>query len=233
MSYIQDTAFGLLASIGMWFAKNNSDGYPEFVFFDNAAGFSNYISILEGLFDTNINWNAQMRKGFNLETDVFTDGHVLFCLGGIYYTPAMRSMDIDFGILPFPKWDEAQNSYIASTMPNSLTLTCVPITNVKHEETAAFLDYYTYLGYKLIRPAFYDVLLQGKVVRDDESGEMLDFIFNNQTADLGAIFNIGDFPNQFMLQVNSYNLNLTSFGAQYEDRIQKDIDKIIDMIDNY
>ena len=40
-------------------------------------------------------------------------------------------------------------------------------------------------------PAYYDVALTGKHIRDEDSAEMLDIILDGRVFDLGYIYNVG------------------------------------------
>lgn len=94
-------------------------------------------------------------------------GNTLFCLGGLYYAPEMRQMDRDFGIIPYPKYEETQNDYNIPVFTIALTYVSVPVTNGDIENTGIFMEYYAYLGHEYVLPALYDKLLQGKVTRYD------------------------------------------------------------------
>ena len=43
-----------------------------------------------------------------------------------------------------------------------------------------------------LTPAYYDITLQGKAVRDEESADMLDIIFASRIFDLGNMYQLGD-----------------------------------------
>lgn len=226
ISHIADTAFGILASIGISFADKDADDFPVFVF-DTEENYTKYIHVFEKLYDKNVCYNWHDRRGTDLETDLFTTDCALFCLGGIYYAPSMRSMKTDFGIIPFPKYDVEQTDYLCSASPNFLMLCGVPVTNETFEETAVFMDYYAYLGWKMIRPEFYDVLLGTKIVRDTESVEMLDRIFSSQSIDAGAVFALGGFPYKVCRETVKYKAdNIASFTEKNMRTIQHDLNRI-------
>ena len=42
----------------------------------------------------------------NEQLKPFVDGHGLFCSANFFRISKLRDMDTDFGILPYPKWDE-------------------------------------------------------------------------------------------------------------------------------
>ena len=52
-------------------------------------------------------------------------------------------------------------------------------------KTAELLSHYSA---EIFTPAYYDLLLDSKVARDDESSEMLDIIFDNIVFDYGMVY---------------------------------------------
>ena len=50
-------------------------------------------------------------------------------------------MKDDFGIIPYPKYDETQTEYISSASSNFLSVCAVPVTNDDLENTGAFMEY--------------------------------------------------------------------------------------------
>ena len=106
-------------------------------------------------------------------------------------------------------------------------------TDIFHEQSGAVLSrrrvlrFYAYLGYTDIRPQFYDVLLQGKVARDDESVKMLDTLFGTVTYALGGIFDFGRFGNEILEMCKKEDLNIASKVEKKRKSINNDIDKLI------
>jgi ABC-type glycerol-3-phosphate transport system substrate-binding protein len=147
------------------------------------------------------------------ETKLILENRALFTFGGIWYAKNMRQMEADFGILPYPKYTEEQKEYCPSTSPLFLSLTTVPSTNTDREEIGVFLEAFAYYGYTDVRPAFYDLLLQGKLVRDEASGEMLDYIFEKRFYDTGSILNFNNFSHNVISLTNSFSQNISSYIA--------------------
>ncbi len=110
-------------------------------------------------------------------TKVFTDGRALFLTGLMSQASTLRQMDDDFGILPMPKWDSSAE-YRTHNDLGDATGYVVPSTT-DAEMAGVILEAMAYLGYSDVLPEYYDRALVGKVTRDNESGEMLDIIFNN------------------------------------------------------
>jgi ABC-type glycerol-3-phosphate transport system substrate-binding protein len=126
-------------------------------------------------------------------------GRVMFFDGLLKYASNMRDMEDDFGIIPLPKYDEAQDVYY-STPGAGINFFAVPITVEDTECVSAILEGLAILGHQDIIPTYYDTVLKSKYSRDEESAEMLDLIHENIIVDFGA-------------QIYSHNSNkLNSIG---------------------
>lgn len=112
------------------------------------------------------------------QEDFFQNGHSMFYVQLMYSTLDMRKGEMEFGIIPMPKYDESQDKYY-HYIHNKASYTSVPKINEDLEMTGIILEGMAYYSYKLVRPDFFDVLLDGKVARDEESTEMLDYIYEN------------------------------------------------------
>lgn len=105
----------------------------------------------------------------------FMEGKYLFMgmvLEGIEY---LRDMEVDFGILPYPKYDESQENYY-TTILRRYTVAAVPISASKSSNSALILEAMASDGYNNILPKYYEVALKGKYVRDESSSQVLDLI---------------------------------------------------------
>jgi hypothetical protein len=100
---------------------------------------------------------------------------------------ALRGMEADFGIVPYPKWDEQQENYLTTSVAY-FSLFCVPTTVQNLEMTGIITEALCAESYKKVIPAFYEVALKTKHARDDESAEMIDLIRSGLTFDFGKIY---------------------------------------------
>ena len=73
-----------------------------------------------------------------------------------------------------------------------------------------------YEGTGIIVPAYYDNNLRGKSVRDEESYESFDIIFNNKTVDIGGCCKIGDMSDMLSDMVSKYK---TDFNSAYNNAL--------------
>lgn len=102
-----------------------------------------------------------------------------------------RSMDTDFGILPYPKLDDAQETYYTPAEEIS-RMFAVPKT-ADPEFSGMMLEVLAAQSVSTVSPAFYDVCLEGKSVRDNESAAILDIIFANKIFDYGLVADVAGF----------------------------------------
>lgn len=94
---------------------------------------------------------------------------------------AMREMEDDFGILPYPKWDKDQEQYI-NFIANGATLVGIPIAvnyDRAMEEISAVIEAMASEGYRSVALAFYESALQTAYTRDDYASQMIDIITGN------------------------------------------------------
>ena len=124
---------------------------------------------------------------------VFASGRSMFTAceikGGNGYG-AYSEMKDDYGIVPLPKLDENQENYISPIALWSYFMV-IPKTNEDIETTSKILDTLAYLSYRDVVPAFYDVTLNIKNIRDEETTEMLDIIRASRTYDTAYAFGWG------------------------------------------
>jgi len=112
-----------------------------------------------------------------------TSGQLLFCTGEVHAAHEFRSAELDFGILPYPKYDEKQENYISYL---NTELMCIPST-ADYELAGATVQLLAENSGG-VKTAYYEYLLKEKVARDSESARVLDLIFANAVTDFGVSF---------------------------------------------
>ena len=115
----------------------------------------------------------------------FPLGKSTFMAGTIGDIRAVRSADFQYGIIPFPKYDTDQEQYVSWVYRGAASLG-VPATSPNVEQTCVILENLAAYSYKLVKHEYYDVVVQGRTVRDNDSIEMLDIIFGH--TDLGVTY---------------------------------------------
>ncbi len=151
---------------------------------------------------------------------MFINGQGLFSFGfvgdsGIYY----RDTDVDYGIVPFPKYDEAQSDYRVFFGANSSNMFGVPITANDLERTAIIIEAMSAEGYKTLIPAYYEVALKAKYLRDESSVKMLDLITDSRTISFSYCYDdFSKFSVGFGMCLAKSSLHSESYSTFYASR---------------
>ena len=123
------------------------------------------------------------------------------------------SMESPYGVLPVPKFDEAQDTYYSHTNPLATTMSLpTTIAQLDLELFADTLQLYCALSHKLVKPAYYEVTLMTRNVQDMESTEMLELVLQNRVYDMAAYFTDLGLSGIFETAVNG---TADTFSSQY------------------
>jgi len=162
---------------------------------------------------------------------MFQEDRGLFMLMQISYILETRTMESDFGILPTPKLDEAQDKYYTPINPVATSCIAVPATVGNREKTSVVLEALSAESRYTLMPAYYDVTITNKMIRDEESAEMLDLILGSRVFDLGFIFNwgsLGDLPTSLYPKGD----NFMSAYEKLEPKAIREMEKTIEAFKN-
>ncbi|MCL2096054.1 MAG: extracellular solute-binding protein [Oscillospiraceae bacterium] len=177
--------------------------------------------------------NELTHERVDLWNNTFRDGRSLFIGGGVGSAKDFRDMEIDFGIIPYPKYDERQEDYysqLAWIEPVSLP---AYTTDDDMDRTGVILEALACESYNLVTPVYIEIVLNTKYTRDDESEEMLGIIFANRVFDWGdtiwtPLLRDGIFPHIFVSDSDT----IVSRLERAERNINREIDKMVDAFMN-
>ena len=96
-------------------------------------------------------------------------------------------MNDEYGILPIPKFDEAQKDYYTYSH-DQYTVFMVPTTVADPEMSGAVLEVMAYESYRSVQPTYYELVLKGRYANDPQSRAMLDRITRNIKVDPSYIY---------------------------------------------
>lgn len=159
-------------STGCSLTKREADG-RQVIDFPNEKE----IDVFDKVFDfyqsesTHIEGSLQV----NQIAETFINQTTAFISGMLSIVDYLRDMKNDFGIVPFPKYDEDQEDYITSVL-RTVTVASIPNTVEDPGKCTFILEAMASEGYNNIIPAYYEVALKGKYARDEDTAEMLDII---------------------------------------------------------
>jgi len=225
----------LYYNTGETVTRKDADDYPYFTM-NNERGILATEKAYEIITDKSATVLANELKGIaNPWTDginkMFQENRSLFLLAQITFIHRTRTMESDFGILPSPKLDEAQDKYYSSINPHVSSCVAVPVTARDKDKTSIVLEALTAESKYTLIPAYYDITITNKMMRDEESAEMLDLILSSRVFDLGFIFNWGDLGN-LPLSFYPRGGNFVSTYEKREAKAIKDMEKTLEMFRN-
>jgi len=120
-------------------------------------------------------------------TNVFRNRRALFVGAEVKEALAYRDLDDTFGVIPNPKLDASQESYV-SCVSYLAPVLVVPITTSSPERTGVVLDALSYYSYRDVLPVYYDLTLSQKGLRNEDSIEMMDIIRDSFYLDAGIAY---------------------------------------------
>ena len=137
-----------------------------------------------------------------------------------------RSMETDFGILPYPKYDEHQENYYSLTESSAYVFS-IPASVVDLSTTGLLFEALAAESVSTVATAFYDVCLNGKYIRDNESEAMIDLIFNNKVFDIGFLLNIGGYTGMIQTLEKAQSTDVVSKYESIRSNAQTTLDKYV------
>ncbi|MBQ4290283.1 MAG: hypothetical protein II719_03725 [Clostridia bacterium] len=118
---------------------------------------------------------------------MFLEGGALFCQDYVFSLDTFREMEDDFGIVPFPKYDTEQEEYYQRVHPAS-TMFAFPASVQDEEKAGLITEYCSWISHNTVLPAYYEITVKAKRVRDLEAVEMLDIIRKSQVYEFAEMF---------------------------------------------
>lgn len=163
---------------------------------------------------------------------IMEEGRVLFADTTFHYVKNLRELDADFGLLPYPKWDEAQQEY-HSRLEGGVRCPMVPVTADDPEYISIIMEAMSFAGYRNLVPAYFEEGLKGKVSRDAESSQILDLIYDTRIYDLGDTIWINDIRDGFMRAMFKDNKrDLASTVEKTREKIEKSLAEAMEVCNN-
>ncbi len=194
------------------------------------------VTILEKLrdsfFDTDPIREVKQDVTTKTSAEEFVKGNYLFSPSIIKYSLYnVREAQFEWGILPFPKLDEAQEKYYSAIDAGSSILT-VPTTAVNTEMIGAVVEALSAESWKSVMPTFYDTVMDSKIASDEGTVRMFDTIFNNRVIDFAYLYdgwNGWVFKMQGLLTGNS---DFASFFEKNQKAVNRHYNKVLDIFLN-
>ena len=166
--------------------------------------------------------------------DLFMVGRAIFANG--YLDQAIdffRDMTDDYGIIPYPKWDENQKDYRSLVDGNHAAL-AIPMTTLDVDRAGVIIEALNSETYKNVVPVYIETALKVKYARDNESVQVIDDLIANRFFDFGYVYD-GWNGASFWLEglVKSKKTDFESYYAKNEKKVAAHYEKVVAIFDEY
>jgi len=233
LSIFNDALHAFYVSGGGLLCKNASDGIPEPTF-NNPESISLLDKIADFLYGKEYitNYHTNGENNIDAMKQSFYDGRILILWGRLFVLDKLRSMDDDFGIVPLAKQNESQTRYYSNVNSYTGAMLGVPKSASDPERTSIILEALAAESRYTLFPSYFDITLQRKFTRDDESAAMLDIIFSTTVYDTGAAYNIGNIWFEVFNACGREDRGFAALAEKNEPKVQSAIDKLVASVEN-
>ncbi len=210
------------AEDGSFIFKNPDDRYYSVCEKITNTIFTNAAVCLDGKTDNIAQYQAQGQDAWH---GVFSSGHALFYFEPIGSLKKLRDMDAEFGIVPYPKYNEEQDGY--HTLIARFAAFCgipVSLSEENLERVGVILENLCARSYVDLKNAYVNETLNFKYIRDKESSEMMNLILSTGTIDIGNLIGVSSVQQALSGQAQT---GKTDFASTV-NRALKSANKLLD-----
>lgn len=230
-----DTHLAILSAAGEKICTINDEGKLELTFY-NERVVNLYDAYLNIASDHAHSYNYQYnyvtgKTGLTSSNEerisMFNNNQALFYSHTMFYMDHLRDLESDFGIIPYPKYEASQENYGNLVSAWHSQFLCIPDVGTQEDlkRTGIILEELAYMGDVVLTPAYYEKTLHGQYVRDEESSEMLDIIFDNLVYDMGVYYNVGTYKDQ-LTSIVRLGTNITTVYESFRPSAEAKVEAI-------
>ncbi len=216
---------GFIDSCGVKFISIEKDGSAKYVF-----GNAHNAEVVEKVYSLLYETTGSFYVGKQVTPDqhLFCDGNVVFSGAWLTSMDYYRELQFDFGLVPYPKYDETQDEY-RTRLVTACPAVCLPVTCQGPDEVSAVLEALAVEGYRSVRPAYFDTALKEKYSRDEETKEMIDLLISGITVDFGDIYvyNLNSLTDKFKSLLGGRSKDLASMAASLEEGVNVKLTELL------
>ncbi|MBQ8396588.1 MAG: extracellular solute-binding protein [Clostridia bacterium] len=208
---------------GLTITKVNEQGNPELTLGDEKV--QTYIDKILPFLNESPDVYPLDAKQYQM----FKSGRAVFYVSTIAITDQLRDVDINYGVMPMPKFDANQEAY-HTTMSNTHDVWCIPINGKNTEAAGAALEALASGSYRQVYPAYYETALKVKYAPDDQIAQVYDMIRAGVMFDFGYIYSncFDRMPALYVRDcVQKNDPNWSSVWAAQKDSMTLKLDEIL------
>lgn len=165
--------------------------------------------------------------------NVFKEGRALFTSHELSFAVShLRDVEFTYGIVPYPKYDDAQENYVTITS-FPYTLYGVPMDAKDPNMSAAVMEAMASESYRTVSPALFENAFKVKYSQDAQSSLMYDLIRSTVSFDFGRVYNNdlnGLTYSLFRTAIINKDTNWASTIKSNEKSMAKRLEKLVEAL---
>ena len=183
-SWYLDSPYSFYYGAGGKIVTKDADGMPV-LNLDLELNTHIYDEIYRVVRENNSNYHTDINT-YSMAYDTFLEGRALFCEASLTHFKGekWREMEDDYGVVPIPKLDTAQEKHM-SFVNGAVSMLAVPMTIEDPDRTGVLVEGLAVESYRNIREALFEVTAKSKSARDEDSTRMMDLVMETRVFDLG------------------------------------------------
>ena len=226
----RDIPHFLYMGAGMKFAEIDDEGYLVMDFDEDDItvwqDILDYVMYSDFYYQGNVN-KSLLPEGFK----AFQGDKCLFQLNLVKDVLGLRNMQSMYGVLPVPKYDEYQENYASLVWMHHDCVLGIPGSCQNTDAISVVLEHMSYISYYDVYPIFYDTIILGKSVRDEQSKEMLKLAFAARSFDPGQYWLADKGMGSFLTLVETNQHHVSSVWASVKTMLEKGVEDFNEKID--
>ena len=182
---------------------------------------------------------AQTSSGLTMvETGqkAFGESHALFMGEVMQCVTRLRGFEADFGILPYPMYNEAQGNYY-SMMHFTASSVSIPksVNAEKVVMVSSMIEAMAYHSVDTLTEQYYEINLKTKGAKDEQSGPMIDMILSSRVCDLSYYYQWGSnaFGQLAQCLLPTSNSGVASQNKKFKASIERSIAQLQKAMDKF
>lgn len=216
-----------LAAFDQPITGKDENGFPTVVFLTDKT-----IAAFEKIYDFYYNSvGTYAMAAAEYEVTMFANGDVIM-IPSIFNDAfnSYRFMDASYGIVPYPKWDEAQERYLTNAR-DQYTVLGIPAFkgDSEFEFIGVIIEALAAESYRSVFPQYYDIALKGKYSVDQDTANMVDLVLAGRNFDFSFLFGDSEFqglPYMFRDMLREKQTDMSSRYAKIRKALNKSVEKI-------
>lgn len=178
-------------------------------------------------------WSGKVDFDFwSTSSKLFKEGRLLFVTAFPHSLKTYSAECVDdYGILPFGKYDEAQEKYYTLADPLGM-LFGIPSTTPEPDFSGFMLEALSCEAQKTSLPAYYEITCKTKYTYDAQSAEMLDIAFGGIVFDPAMVYGIRGVSTLLYELPQKGTNDFVSRYQSIESKATTDLEKLVEDIES-